>query len=234
MAGQMTTVTAHDGVKLDCYVAMPAGSGKAPVLVMASGAFGLTPGMTEACDHWAGKGFLVAAPELWQRGDKGPISMATDENRKRALARIATPGIFESVRQDLKTVLAHMKADPRSNGRTALMGFCFTGPYAVEAVNDFGCDAAASYHGGGFDKQLDAIKKSSKPLQLHWGDKDFALSMELYEKVKAAASATKTCEPFLYTGGVEHGYTMSDTPVFNAAARDQSWQRTATMFDKLK
>jgi carboxymethylenebutenolidase len=232
MAGQMIKITAHDGVSLDCYLATPPGNDKVPAIVMASGAFGLNKDMTDISDWWASKGFLVAAPEQWQRGDKGPIKM-DDAGRKRAVARISGPGVFETVKKDLEATLKHLRQHPRYNGKSGLMGYCFAGPFAIAAIVELGCDAAGAYHSGNMDHQLENLKKSTKPLQIHWGDKDFALTPGHLDAVRAAAANNKNAEIFIYPG-VEHGYTGPESTAWNEKARDLSFERTLTMFQTLK
>ena len=232
MPGQTVKIPAHDGVVLDCYLALPAGIAKVPCIVMSAGAFGVNKDLMEVCDWWAAKGFMAIAPEQWSRGDKGAVPMS-DEGRKRAMARIQTPGIADSVKADLDVTLKAMRKHERCNGKTAIMGYCFGGPFAVVGVVELGCDAGGSYHGGGFDKQLDNLKKNTKPIQIHWGDKDFALNPELLEKVKAACAHNKDAEIFIYPG-VEHGYTQPESPIYSKAATDLSWERTLTMLEPLK
>jgi carboxymethylenebutenolidase len=232
MAGQTVKVTAPDGVVLDCYVALPSGTDKAPCIVMSAGAFGVNKDLMDICDWWASKGFMAAAPEQWARGDKGPVAM-NDEGRKRAMARIATPGIVESVTQDLDATLKMMRAHPRCNGKTAIMGYCFGGPFAVIGITQLGCDAGGSYHGGSFAAQIDNLKTTTKPIQIHWGDKDFALTPELLEKVRAACAHNPNAEIFIYPG-IEHGYTAPESAVYSKEATALSWERSLQMFDKLK
>src|SRR5262245_7555541 len=118
MAGQTIKINAHDGSQLDCYLALPSGTAKAPCIVMPAGAFGVNDDLKAICDWWASKGFMAAAPEQWSRGDKGPIPMS-DDGRKRAMARIGTPGIRESVKNDLDATLKAMRKHERCNGKTA-------------------------------------------------------------------------------------------------------------------
>jgi carboxymethylenebutenolidase len=230
--GQMIKIAAHDGVQLDCYLALPTGTAKAPAIVMSAGAFGLNQDMIEICDYWAGKGFLVAAPEQWQRGDKGPIKM-DDAGRKRAMGRITAPGIVDSVTKDLDATLKYMRAQPRCNGKTAIMGYCFGGPFAVVGIVQLGCDAGGSYHGGGFEHQLENLKKCNKPLQIHWGDKDFALNPDLLQKVRDASAHNKDIEIFIYPG-IEHGYTGPESTAYDKSTTQKSWDSTIKMLDKLK
>lgn len=232
MAGQTIKITAHDGVSLDCYLAVPAGNDKVPAIVISTGAFGLNRDATDICDYWAGKGFLVAAPEQWQRGDKGPIKM-DDAGRKRAIARITGSGVVDSIKKDLDATLKEMRKHPRCNGKTALLGFCFGGPFAVMGIVELGCDAGAAYHSGSMEHQLENLKKSTKPLQIHWGDKDFALAPGHLDQVRAAAASNKNCEIFIYPG-IEHGYTGPESQAWNEGATKLSWERTLPMLEKLR
>jgi carboxymethylenebutenolidase len=42
---------------------------------------------------------------------------------------------------------AHIRALPQSNGRAAVMGFCYGGPYAILGPKRLGYDAGISCHG---------------------------------------------------------------------------------------
>jgi carboxymethylenebutenolidase len=55
----------HSG-QLDAYVALPAGTPKAAIIVIQE-IFGVNPGIRQKCDHWAKLGYLAIAPDLFWR-----------------------------------------------------------------------------------------------------------------------------------------------------------------------
>lgn len=232
MAGQISVIKSKEGA-FDCYVAMPGGGDQVPAIVFGPSAFGLNDDIKKMCDDLAAQGYIAAAPDNFWRGDKGPIPMNPD-GFKRALARIEGPEIFEGTKRDIDTTLKEMRKHPRCNGKTAVIGLCYGGPFAVLGVTELGCDAGASYHGGGFEHQLDNMKKVDKPLSLHWGDEDFSLPADLMEQVKSISSTNKNVQVFIYPGGVKHGYTGPSAAAWDAKAAGLTWERVMPVLDKLK
>jgi carboxymethylenebutenolidase len=148
---------------------------------------------------------------------------------KRAKERVADrDGLLASATIDITATLQSVRRLPNMNGNAAVLGFCVGGPLAVIAVTQLGCVAGASFHGSNFETQLENLAATSQPLELHWGDADFALSPELLRQVQAAAAKNPNCNITIYPG-VEHGYTTPSSPAFNAAAAQTSWTRTLEM-----
>jgi carboxymethylenebutenolidase len=83
------------------------------------------------------------------------------------------------------------------------------------------------------DHQIDNLKKSTKPLQIHWGDKDFALTPGHLDAVRAAAANNKNATIFMYPG-IEHGFTGPESAAWNADATKLAFERTLELFDTLK
>ena len=139
-----------------------------PGLALAPSAFGVTDDLKWIADFLADKGFLVAAPDVFWRGDRGPLPR-NEEGLKRASARTGErPQAQADATNDIDVTLGFLRSDPRCNGRTAVLGFCFGGPIAIAGINKLGADCGASYHGSEFENCLGALGEAHKPLQLHW------------------------------------------------------------------
>jgi len=124
------------------------------------------------------------------------------------------------------------RSDARCNGRTAILGFCFGGPFAVAGLADMGCDAGGSFHGSEFEDQLDNLAKVDGPLELHWGDADFALPPELLDRVRSVCRHNTNCNIVIYPG-IRHGYTGRSSQAFDPAATENSVALTPKMLDRL-
>ena len=217
----------------DCYLAAPP-AGRGPGIVMVSTIFGVDDDLIKMCDDLAAGGFLAAAPDLFWRGDKGPMPR-TDEGVKRASARAEDrAGLASSGTRDLAAVLTQLRAHPSCNGKTAVIGLCFGGPFAIIAAAKLGCDAGASFHGSVFGNHLDELAAATVPLSLHWGDEDFAMPAELLIKVRAATQGNPSAEIYIYPG-VKHGYTCpSQSKAYAPDAAALTWARTLPILDLLK
>ena len=217
----------------DCYLAAPA-AGRGPGIVMVSTIFGVDDDLIKMCDNLAARGFLAAAPDLFWRGDKGPMPR-TEEGVRRASARAEDrAGLASSGTRDLTAVLTQLRAHPSCNGKTAVIGLCFGGPFAIIAAAKLGCDAGASFHGSVFGNHLDELAATTVPLSLHWGDEDFAMPAELLLKVRTATQRNPSAEIYIYPG-VKHGYTCpSQSKAYAPDAAALTWARTLPILDRLK
>jgi carboxymethylenebutenolidase len=159
----------------------------------------------------------------------------TEEGSKRAGARAEDRvGLAKSGARDLEATLDLLWQEPGCNGKTAVIGLCFGGPFALIGAATLGCDAGASFHGSVFGNHLDELARIRVPLSLHWGDEDFALPSELLPQVKAATAENRMCEIFIYPG-VKHGYTCpSQSKAYAPEAAKLTWARTMPMLERLK
>ncbi len=230
IAGETIQIASTDG-SFDCYFALPNGGAPAPAIIMAPSVFGVNQDLKGICDFFAGKGFVAAAPDIFWRGDKGALPRDEDGQR-RAMARVADrKTLYATALRDFAATLQVIRSHKSCNGRSAIFGFCFGGPFAVLGITALGCDAGASFHGSNFDDQLDTLPLVKRPLQMHWGDDDFALSKDLLERVEKACNPP--CEIFIYPK-VKHGYTGATSQAYNAAAASRSWERSLAMLDTLR
>jgi carboxymethylenebutenolidase len=232
MPGFDIVISTPEG-SFDCYLSVPESAAKAPGIVMASTVFGVDADLRKMCDDLAARGFLAAAPDFFWRGDKGSLPR-TEEGSKRASARAEDrTGLAKSGTRDLEATLDLLHQEPGCNGKTAVIGLCFGGPFALIGAAKLGCDAGAAFHGSVFGNHLDDLARIRVPLSLHWGDEDFALPAELLVKVRAAAAANRDIEIHIYPG-VQHGYTCPQSPVYAPDAAKLTWARTMPILDRLK
>ena len=72
--------------------------------------------------------------------------------------------------QDLADVMAELRHLPECNGRIAVVGLCYSGPYAILGPARLGCDAGFAFHGTAVENYLDALSDiGDTPIWLHWG-----------------------------------------------------------------
>ena len=233
MQGQDVKIAATESGTFDCYLSLPA-SGPAPALVIMSSIFGADGDVRDVCDELADRGFVVAAPDLFWRSDAGPMPR-TAEGRRRAAARAKDrDASIERGVQDLADVMADLKGRPECNGRVAVVGLCYGGPYAILGPARLGCDAGLSFHGTKVENYLGDLDKVRVPLSLHWGDNDHAAPPETLEQVQSAIRDMPNVDMVIYPGAA-HGYTAaSAVDVWHEEASQASWRRAVEILNDLQ
>lgn len=232
MAVTEINVPASGGGNIPCMAAFPDGGPSTGVVVVPS-IFGVNDDMAMVAERLAGEGFAAVIPDpFWRDEDKGVIGH-DEEGRARAFARMGrTP--FDQAFGDVADVVDHLRSRDDSNGKVAVMGFCYGGPFALVAAAKCGIQAGISYHGSFVDKYLDLMPDVGCPLSFHWGDNDRAASLDVIDEVKKTFSARDDAEVILYPGGVEHGYMLpGHGDAYNEAAAEQSWERTFVLLKEV-
>lgn len=220
-----------EGGKFDAYLAAPE-SGSGPGVIMISTIFGVDQGLKSYCDELAGRGCVVLAQNFFWRDpeDKGvlPVPAAAP----RAIAR-AMRIDFQKSMDDLGRGVAELKRHPSYNGKMAVLGFCFGGPYAWRAACDgLGVDAAVSFHGTFVSKSMQPGDKPSCPVSFHYGDDDELAPQEELAAVGEVAHATGS--EFIVYPGAKHAFMVkADAAHYGAGAATQAWGRTLQMIGAL-
>lgn len=145
--GEFVTIDVG-GSPMRAWVVQPQGRGRAPVVVVIQEVFGLTDWIRGVADQVAAEGFIAVAPDvLAGRGPNGGDSRAFASQQEAVQATLATPPA--EVMRKLKAAREWGLKLPRSNGRTASVGFCFGGSQSFAlAVNEPALNAAVVYYGG--------------------------------------------------------------------------------------
>jgi len=116
MSGQQISISATEGGRFDCYVSLPA-SGPAPAVVIMSSIFGVDDDVKRNADDLAAQGYLAAAPDLFWRGDAGPMTR-TEEGMRRARERAKQRDtLIDQGVQDLADVITLLKSHREFDGQ---------------------------------------------------------------------------------------------------------------------
>jgi carboxymethylenebutenolidase len=221
-------IEASDG-KIEAYVAAPA-SGAGPGVVMVSSIFGLDQTMKDLCDDLAGRGCVALAQNFFWR-DKEPGAMVLPVDMERAVARVMRLD-FRLAAEDLRLGVEAVRRQPECNGKVAVFGFCFGGPFAWRAACDgFGIDAGVSFHGTQVSKLMRPGDSPGCPVSFHYGDQDDLAPPEELAAVKKVADETGS--EFVIHPGAGHGYMLRGMHYHAEAAR-KSWDSALQLVDTLR
>ena len=231
MPGTTIKVRATSGGAFDCYLALPAGDGPRPAIVLAAAVHGVDKDIRDLCDEFAAHGFIAAAPDLFWQSVPGPLPDDDERTRQRSQPRLEKIKAGEA---DMADTLAHLRTLATFNGRATTMGFCYGGPYAILGPKRLGYDAGISCHGSRMLDYIGELKGVTAPVCIIWGDKDHAASAETLEAYRAVPARMPNVEVDILPG-VLHGYMMPwSTKAFSAEARAFSMGRALAILDGLR
>jgi len=230
MQGQNVRIRSSKGGEFDCYIATPTSSAKVPAVVLASAVHGVNEDLRDIADEFAVLGYVAAAPDLFWRTIPGPLARDDNRTKERSQPRLDKIRTGEA---DLADTLAQVRALPQSNGRAAVIGFCYGGPYAIIGPKRLGYDAGVSCHGSQMLDYLGEMEKLAKPVCIIWGDRDHQAPAPVLDAYRAAAARTKNLELHVFPG-VEHGYMMPESKAFDQKTRDFSMERALAMLEGLR
>ena len=219
------------GPGFDCYVVTPAAAQPVPAVVLASAVQGVDQDLRAIADRFASHGYIAAAPDLFWRSVRGPLARKDPRAAQRAQPRLEKIRLGE---QDLADVLRELRAQPLFNGRAAVMGFCYGGPYALLGPKRLGYDAGISCHGSqmlDFVGELDGVHQ---PVCVLWGDQDHLAPAHVRDAYRTVAGRMKNVAVHVFPG-VGHGYMMQgNTDAFDQEACGNSVERALTILGCLR
>ena len=207
------------------YVARPRKLGKADkiagVLVIHENR-GLNEHIEDVARRTALAGYLAIAPDGLSVAGGAPADQeaARDLFSKTDGARIAS---------DVLAGIPWVAADPASNGKIGVVGFCYGGGLALRAaIEAVGVDCAVSFYG----KQLSAedTRRLKVPVLLHYAGTDERVNAGIADFRAALDSVGVPYSLNMYPG-TQHGFHNDSSEArYNEAAAKLAWQRTLDFF----
>ena len=136
-----------NGVPMTAWLVQPPGDGKAPVVVVIQEIFGLADWIHGVADQLAAEGFIAVAPDLVSgKGPGGGDTPSFASQQDVTAATLALPAA--DVTAKLKAAREFGLKLPRSNGKSASVGYCFGGSQSFAfAVNEPALNAAVVFYG---------------------------------------------------------------------------------------
>ena len=228
----------------DAYLTRPDGDGDLPGVLFVMDAYGLRPRIDEMADRIADQGYVVLAPNVFYRAGRAPVLPMpdhTDPESHRNFMKSVRPLMNELTPEvtarDSAAYLDYLS--DRATGPVGITGYCMGGRYGwrVAAAHPDRVASLGSFHGGGFVTDApDSPHRSANRLQaeLYFGhaDQDASMTPEqigVLEHALDASGATYRSE--LYQGAL-HGYTMSDTAVYDEAAAERHFRELFALLER--
>jgi carboxymethylenebutenolidase len=223
-------IRSSEGPELDCYIVTPKAERKVPAIVLASAIHGVDKDLRAIADEFASHGYIAAAPDLFWRSVPGPLARDDPRSAPRGQPRLEK---IKAGEQDIADVLPVLRKQPLYNGRAAVIGFCYGGPYSILGPKRLGYDAGISCHGTqmlDYIKELEGLKR---PVCIVWGDQDHAAPANVLEAYRAVPARMKNVEVHIFPG-VQHGYMMQgNSKAFDRKTYDFSMERALAVLKRL-
>jgi carboxymethylenebutenolidase len=232
MPGKMIQIHGRTGSDFDCYLAMPQASGAVPALVLASAIHGVDKDLRELADQFASHGYIAAAPDLFWRTIPGPLTRADGE--RAAQRGQPRPEKIKTGEADVADTLGELRKLPEFNGRAAVMGFCYSGPYSIIGPKRLGYAAGISCHGSRMQDYIGELDGVTAPVCIIWGDDDNQAPPEVLDAYRAVANRMSNLELHIFPG-IKHGYMMPDAgAAYDAKTREFSMARALAILSDLR
>ena len=195
MQGKNVRVRSSQGGEFDCYRVAPGTGAKVPAIVLASAVHGVNEDIRAIAEEFASHGYIAAAPDLFWRSIPGPLARDDDRTKQRSQPRLEKIKTGEA---DLADTLAELRKLPQSNGRAAVIGFCYGGPYAILGPKRLGYDAGISCHGSQMLDYIGELEGLVRPVCIIWGDEDHQAPAEVLAAYRGAAARMKNLELHIF------------------------------------
>ena len=224
-------IASRTGGEFDCYLATPQTREKTPAVVLASAIHGVDRDIRNLANEFAAHGFIATAPDLFWRTAPGPLTRADKAAAERAVPRLEKIKAGES---DMADTLKALRQFEVFNGRAAVIGFCYGGPYAILGPKRLGYAAGISCHGSQMLDYIGELDGVTAPVCIVWGDQDHAAPQNVRDAYHAVAASRSNVELHVFPG-VKHGYMMPDAgPAFDNKTREFSLARAFAILDGLR
>lgn len=233
MESATVEVKTPDGVA-DAYLTRPEGGGDHRGVLLMIDAFGLRRRIEEMADRIAGQGYAVLAPNVFYRAGRASelsIPAFDPENRAafmqalRPLIQQLTPEAFVRDGKAYLDFLADLAPGP-----FGITGYCMGGRlgWRIAAADPERVAALGCFHTGGLvsdapDSPHLSAQQINAELYLGYADKDAGATPEQIATLDRALDEAGVRHRSEVYEGALHGYTMSDTPVYDEAATERHY-----------
>ncbi len=214
-------------------------------MLLYSDAFGLRPELEQRARELAGHGYYVLVPNLYHRHGPAPVidlpAHIGEEVRPEVIARLMPlieAHTTERVLSDAGAYLGFLAARPEVRpGPVAVIGYCLGAALAMRTATAHPGQVAAL---AGFHPGFLVTKAPDSPHRLvpeltaevHLGLAENDMTPETIAELDQALDAAGVVHTIEIYPGTIHGFTMSDTDAFDAAALQRHWDRLLPLLDR--
>jgi carboxymethylenebutenolidase len=159
--------TLDGGGRFPAYVSRPPSAAPTAAIIVIQEIFGVNEGIRRKCDHWAEKGYLAIAPDLfWRVQPAVELDPDVPDQFKTALELMGRFDQDQGV-ADIEATIRAARKELIAGGKVGCVGFCLGGRLAFMASSRTDVDASVGYYAVGIDGLLHEKNAIARPLLLH-------------------------------------------------------------------
>lgn len=234
--GEWVDIALPGGGKLNTWVVYPERKDKAGVVLVIHDINGMRDIPRAVGDQLAQDGFIAIVPDfLSGKGPDGGGTASLGANVGQTIRTLTDPEM--TVR--LNAAMDYGKKLPASNGKTAVMGFCWGGTQTwAYAIAQPGLSAAVPYYGNVPTSTADTVDESlvakiSAPVMAMYGGNDARINSTIPPTEAAMKKLNKSYEKNIFEGA-GHGFMGNQAGAggANLKAAEQAWPLTIAFLQK--
>jgi len=219
--------TLEEDGKFSAYIAKPAGTPKAAIIVIQE-IFGVNTGIRQKCDKLAAEGYFAAAPDLFWRMQPGiELDPDIEPEFQQALDWMGKFDQDIGIR-DIQATINHLR-DAEGISKVGCVGYCLGGRLAFMSAARTDVDASVGYYGVGIDGLLGEKDAIANPVMLHIptedGFVDKATQAAMHEGLDSHDKATLHDYE-----GLDHGFATEIGKRRDEEAATLADKRTSAFF----
>ena len=203
MSETVTVTTLNDDSTFDAYVARPADTPRAAILVIQE-IFGVNAGIRRKCDKLAEDGYLAIAPDLFWRLEPGvELDPDVEPEFQRALDLMGKFDQDQGIR-DIEATIHYIRAK-EGVAKVGCVGYCLGGRLAYMTAARTDVDGSVGYYGVGIDGLLGEKHAIANPLLLHIPTEDGFVDKDTQKAMHEGLDDHPKVTLYDYEG-LDHGF----------------------------
>lgn len=222
MAGEMIKYTSNGG-QTPGYLALPAGTGQSPGVIVLQEWWGLVPHIKRVADRFADVGFVAFAPDLYH----GRQTKSPDEAGKLMMALN-----IEQAEKDLRGAVEYLTNHERVQGKgVGTVGFCMGGVLSLFAAASNPQVGACVIFYGIHPKVNPPLENLRAPVLGLYAERDKSVPPESVRELESRLKGLgKDVEMHIYPD-TDHAFFNDERPeVYNPEAAADAWRRATGFF----
>lgn len=217
------------GVNVSTWVVYPEGEAKVGTVVVMQHGVGMDAWVQGVADQLARSGFIAIAPDVWSGTAPDGGGLRSFKYLDDALVAGRSVSQDEIIRR-YKAARDYALALPRSNGKSASLGFCMGGGHSFRFAGEVPeLNAAVVFYGVGPDEAT--MAKINAPVLGLYGENDARVVASIEPTVAAMKKMGKSYEPHVYPKAT-HSFVLFQEVAGNPEAMRDGWPRAIAFLRK--
>jgi carboxymethylenebutenolidase len=222
------------------YLAMPAGSGQFPGIIVLQEIFGVNTHIRAVTERIASMGYVAIAPALFDRSAPGfetGYTSADIEVGRNYAQKTSAPQLLA----DIQAAIDYLKTLPQVSPQFGCIGFCFGGHVAYLAATLPDVAVTASFYGagiatytpGGGEPSIGQTDSIAGTIYMFFGMDDASIPPDQIAQIDAALTQSDVPHQIWQYPGAEHGFCCDLRASYNPTAATSAWQHVEDLFGQL-